>query len=272
MSILKKVSVFPIFVLVISSCMIGQNKPTILPTSTSIINSPTSTKTIVSTFTPTLVPTLFNSNDSDLYDNFNNSAYEGSINKELWGIESKAANDIIQTEGILSVLKRSGTSECSSVSVNKYHGTEPQTPFFFQTDMKVEKPSPNSIVSIGINGEVQNKAFMAICSIYSNSQNTSGAECVNHWYINDNNLPEHQYYPIDEPNIINQWFTFRIDYDPSATTFTYFINNEMLGSYQVIDSESMKKAVFELKLYVCAPQEINNIGYFDNVRIGSHYQ
>jgi hypothetical protein len=272
MSILKKFSIFPIFALVFSSCMIGQNKPTISSRSTLIINSPTFTNTVASTYTPTLIPILFNSTDSDLYDNFNNSTYDGSINRELWGIDGEAAIDIIQTEGILSVLKRGGTSECLSVSVNKYHGTEPQTPFYFQTDMKVEKPSPNSLVSIGINGVVKNKAFMATCSIYSNSQNSSGAECVNHWYINDYNLTEHQYFTVDEPKIINQWFTFRIDYDPRATTFTYFINNEILGSYQVIDSESMKKAVFDLKLYVCAPQELNNIGYFDNVRIGSHYQ
>jgi hypothetical protein len=268
MSIVKKIMGFLFFALVISSCGIGQNRPTVQLATPTIANSQTSTKTILPTQTPTITATLFDSNDADLYDNFNNLAYDGSINKDLWIVDSEDAPDISQTEGFLSIFKRSGTKECSAVSVNKYHGAVPQTPFYFQTDIKVDKPAPNSLVGIGIDGISPNKTFMSTCSIATNSQNSTVAECINHWYINDSTLTEHYYFPVAESNFINQWVTFRIDFDPRAATYSYFFNNAMIGSYQVIDSESLKKAKFALRLVVCAPQGLNNKGYFDNARMG----
>jgi hypothetical protein len=260
--------------LLVSGCAPGKVDAETIAAVTNTSQPPMLTDTALPAITPKPTPTsspeLFNSADTDLYDNFNDSQYDGGVNEALWDAANQDAGFVLQKDGFLTIHKQKGPDECLVTAANNFRGIIPVTPFFVQADLKVKQQISNGSIGFYTVGTADERGFMASCSLVLDSQNQMVGACVNHWWDGNNKEnPVSEHY-VTKKILINyaEWHTFRIDYDPRGYQFTYFIDNENVGSYQVVDTESIRKAAFELDLDVCLVEGAGYEGYFDNVRIG----
>lgn len=222
--------------------------------------------TITSSPTITLSPTIINSGYTDLYDNFNNSLYDGSFNNELWWVGGQESDILLQTEGVFTILKQGGPQNCLSVMANNYNNFVPDTPFYYQADVKVDPQFSKGPVQMWVVAKLPDRSFESYCGFEHSGRNVLFVSCWNDWLSNDTMSEEYDSKGLQVK--LNEWHTFRIDYDPSVTTFTYFIDNKNIGFYQVLASDLLRNASFKLNFGVCAPQDSSTKGYFDNIRIG----
>ncbi len=261
-----------ILALLVSGCNPGQIAGSTFPATNTAGQSPIPTETVRPTLKPTntstQTPKLFNQADTELYDNFNDSQYDGSLNGELWGVADQSLRDVFQKNGYLSIVKQKNTQECEWAETKKFAGYTPKKPLFIQADVKVDKLVSGDVVGLTLGGFSSEKTFMANCIIVLDPQNNLSSMCLNHWFIISDQTVTEDRMAGENPAQFGQWLTFRIDYDPWAATFTYFINNVNAGSYQVVDTESIKRAGFSLQLVACSTKGSGLTGYFDNIRIG----
>jgi hypothetical protein len=265
------VSIWGLF---ISGCAPGQITGSPVAAGTDAGQPPALADTAAPTVKPiptlTRTPEIFRSADTDLYDNFNDSHYDGSVNEGLWNVADQDAGFVLQRDGFLSIHKQKDPDECLVAAANNFRGIVPVTPFFVQADLKVEKQVSNGSAGFYTVGTANDRGFMSSCSLVLESPNQLVGVCVNHWWDGNNKEnPVSEHYATKQiPINYAEWHTFRIDYDPRGYLFTYFVDNENVGSYQVVDADSIRKAAFELDLDVCLAQGSGFRGDFDNVRIG----
>lgn len=190
-----------------------------------------------------------------IYDNFNNSAYDGSFNKQLWILTNESAGQAVQANGILE-FSYSGVSERGiGLVTNKYNYFIPEEPVFFEAQLKIDN-AQNGHVYILVDSS--DSSAYADCDL-GYGDKTASFSC--------NYMDGKQAKYVTEVALVDykQWCTVRIELDPSSMTYTYFLNGQKIGSY--MSTATSRKISFEVGIYAAS---INNVkAYVDNIRVGT---
>jgi hypothetical protein len=190
--------------------------------------------------------------DPTIYDNFNDTIYDGKFNPALWQYDPDVHSlktESTQQDGLL-IITQSGIDQESLLTINKYWGKSIPSNTYFEASLKIEMSSDGGINlslledgSCGLN--TKSDWAEAYCG---DSINYRGVRVAH-----------------------GSWNTFRIEIDVDKNVIRFYANGVQFGENQI--SNSLKSKI----LYPCiniwsGTNRVENtrpvVGYIDNVRIG----
>jgi len=205
--------------------------------------------------------------DPTVYDNFNNSAYDGKINESLWNFYmDNRTGQIYQKDGVLVL----SLDEIPSWSEDYYVGIGLSSrmynyiianPTFFESKFKLDSPQTGAVYlnivfdSTPVLGDVSGCTFgfgdkqaAFICGFFGERSSFYNTQQV---------LVDY-----------GTWHTARIEVDPATMKFTYYFDGEFVDSYIPANAEELKKAEAHFDVGIGSQYTEASIGYIDDVRIG----
>jgi hypothetical protein len=78
----------------------------------------------------------------------------------------------------------------------------------------------------------------------------------------------HNYNAVSTWVEIETWHTFRIEIDPATMTFSYYIDDQPVGSHVPVDAEQLQRADLTFYVGVWSAAEDPITGHIDDVRVG----
>lgn len=247
------------------------------PTGTIVVSAPpaTHTPTSVPTRTPTNTPTPTPSTtplpaltstatidaDPTIYDNFNDPTFNGHFNTKLWSMEEAdfETSQMVQQNGILmlSDTERSSSGEVS-IGLRNWEMTNFE---FFEVKMLLSSDREGTGVrAININAE-SFKSYdipggwteMGI----SNSPANSPTAVI---FVKIDGNPA-----ITRLNAkYDTWYTMRIEFDVATDTFSYFVNERLIATYELPSADSVQ---FRPVIQLSHDLGTSNKAFVDDVRI-----
>ena len=148
--------------------------------------------------------------DPTLYDNFNNTAYDGKFDTSKWAFERHDPDgSAIQQNGVL-VFTQSGIDKAQILRANQYSPLKLKDSVVFEANLNSEMTSDGQ-VALRLSGAVN-----AACALHS-MPNTVTAQC---WTQTAGPAFEvaHQ-----------TWHTVRIEVDLDTNTLTFYIDGKQLA-------------------------------------------
>lgn len=196
----------------------------------------TPTPTSVPTNTPT--PTATIDADPTVYDNFNNPAFDGKINPELWFIDYRGNTGtakIIQQDGTLLMSDTpDSTSDGIILKLGNWKGSR-----FKLFEIKVMlsgEGGENGNISINAESPDIPAGWteLGIGNRPPNNYATTGTKMNNEW-VGGPDLP------------YNKWHKLRIEFNNQTNKFTYFVNDQLMDTRHLSTSnETSFKPVIQL--------------------------
>jgi hypothetical protein len=205
------------------------------------------------------------SHKPSVYDDFNNSAYDGSFDQNLWLQYFGVRDDMVQQDGILDVTKRSNQEGWTELKARNYDHVQIATPTYFEATMKIDPEEGFGSVYLFIfTDDISNGGgWKAMCQISADAYISCFEEA---WEMDD--ATNYSYNSFISPVEYGEWQTLGINFDPSTVTFSYYRNGEMVNSHIPYNAEILKNGVWSLVIGVGGDQVTEYNGYFDEVRIG----
>ncbi len=204
--------------------------------------------------------------DPTVYDNFNNPAYEGSHNKDLWP-SRLPTGQFAQQDGVMVITQRGYPNVATDVTACRYNGISLDRPTFFEARLMLSPDSYNGNVHIDLFTKLKG-GWYSECQISQNGEQ---------WILCFDGNPEDPPHRYNSDAITIQsgsWHTVRMEVDPATMTFSYFVDGRLVGSH-VADAyyaDGLKEAIFRLEIGVFQDWDAGSsdvvIGYVDDVRIG----
>ena len=235
---------------------------------------------VVSEEAPTIAPTMQPANEeaptvtsgkqpagesgaaSDVYDDFENSNYEGEFDRSNWEYEGEDSELALQQDGVLVLQKERG-SQAPRMHIREGVDFVLTAPSFFEFDMMLsEEEHSTGTISLHIQFDPLSGGYwISECGLSVYGPVAYCGEDAS--WSNDEML-----YDLKKPADWGEWHTFRIEIDPTTMTFSYFIDGEPFGTDVPEDAEKLKQARVSAHIEVYG--EINQpvTGYFDNIRFG----
>ncbi len=196
-----------------------------------------------------------------VYDDFDDSAFEGEWNSELWEAwENISRCEVEQQEGIL----RFTCTEPDGSGLNALDYTD--VPFgefsFIEARLRLDDEiqtnngaviiklysSLESWAECGLVGGVENDGTHSYCGVYT------GGDVE---------------YEVNGPVAdYDTWRLVRLELNPETAALTFFVDGQRIGAYTVPEAEALKQAEFTVELHVYFEEGTLITGYFDDVRIG----
>jgi len=192
-----------------------------------------------------------------IYDNFDNSAYNGSFNKKLWISTNESIGQKIQDNGVLKLSYNEASENGMGLVASKYSYVRLEKPTFFEAKLKVDN-AQNGHLYIFVGGS--DLSYFTGCNIGYGDKFAS----FNCSYFDKK---QNRFIYETEDKLVNyrEWYTARIETDPSTMTYTYFLNGQKVGSF--IQEASDQHISFEVGIFAASNNNVN--GYVDDVRIGT---
>jgi hypothetical protein len=221
------------------------------------------TATPVPTSTPTFLPLTYD-------DNFNDPAFDGMYNTELWSQVEGAkgsTSTVEQRDGALVVRQTSGLRESNAGLNTEKHSNWllPDLGYVearLMLDSNFDGEFAASYVSVDSNDTDWGLAcFVEMCK--------TGSFCTHEW---DRPLmgcvsPD-QYYPDLIGVEYNTWHTARIEVDPETVTFHFYFDGYFFDSFTPPNAAALKDDSFHVEVGVYLEPNSSATGYIDDVRIG----
>jgi tetratricopeptide (TPR) repeat protein len=194
-----------------------------------------------------------------MYDDFNNPAYDGSYNQNLWE-QSATAGSVEQRAGEM-VLSQDTYGILTELYAKSYKNMTLQSPIFFEAKLKLDPDQNAGNVMMGPCCEKLDMNCMT--SPYDGIHQV--ASCWLTW----NNSQFMEFPPGKKMITPGSWHTFRIEFDPGVRTFAFLIDGEQIGTYTA-SAEQLQGAQpsFALRAHKEHDSPTALKGYFDDVRIG----
>jgi hypothetical protein len=196
-----------------------------------------------------------------VYDDFDDPAFEGAWNPELWeGWDNISGCDVGQQEGAL----RFSCNEPDGSGLNALDYAE--VPFgefdFVEAGLRLDDDiqsgngaaivkiytSLNSWAECGLVGATDSDAVYVYCGVYNENE----AE-----------------YELEAPAAdYDTWRTIRLELDPETAAITFVVDGQELDTYTPSEAEALKQAGLSIELQIYFEEGSLVTGYFDDVRIG----
>jgi serine/threonine protein kinase len=199
------------------------------------------------------------------YDDFDNPAFEGQFDPELWEPwEDLDKCEAAQEDGI---LRFSCTQpEGSGLNALHYQAAEFGQIGFIEARLKLDGdlPASQGAVSVLLASSLDNWAY---CSLNGGPEQAQ-AQLSCGLASDRNGMFTEEYRAAGPAVAYDTWHTVRIEMKPDSGELTFFADGQTIGAHTPAEIERLKSAQFnaELQLYLEDGSLIT--GYFDDIRIG----
>ena len=239
----------------------------------------TPTRTPEPTYTPTRTPgpsplaTATIDATPGVYDNFDDPSNDGSFDKSQWILWTNSPNQVVQQDGVLMVRAdiETETSGQAKLGARQYEGVTLSTltanaPTFIEAKLMLSSDEHAGNVQLGLSAYLEESCFwFSECNIMDYGDDSVWASCFDtRWPWQEG----YQYSAEEESVNLGTWHKFRMEVDPSSMTFTYYIDDQMVGSHVPSDADKLREAQFTVTTGVWGGSSGEVTGYIDDVRIG----
>ena len=208
--------------------------------------------------TSTSVPATVVPTDPTMYDDFNNTIYDGNFNSALWGADTSAGK-IAQGNGILSI--QLDQYQQRDIGLNSSQSYKPSYPIFVESKIRLDTTSRKDAVTY-VTFTTSNGG--SACAIVV--KNIKGDQVVSCWssYFG---VAQRAYEKGISPGT---WHVLKIEIYPDTMTFAYVLDGEQIGSYIPQNSDKLKDLRYSPAVHVNSGNDSNPsvTGYVDYVRTG----
>jgi hypothetical protein len=208
-----------------------------------------------------------------LYDDFNSKAYDGNyesyhFDSKKWAFGPDPGVTTIQQDGVLQLVADTGI--CGSIcegGVTLVGGTTTVAERTLSLTNAIE-------AKISLANEFSGSWFSATLKVYAvlpyywhyicfmgESPSEVYFECVD-----SNNALMHFSKRI--PITRNQYYTVRIEVDPSTATFRSYLNNQLVDLYEPSNAAELKKSKFIFLVLIGANSNTTGSAFVDEIRLG----
>jgi len=204
-----------------------------------------------------------------LYDDFNNSAFDGGWNTGLWSDTSYPGITSIKQESGSLIISRQSPESSILRSLRPGKWTIDQLGFVeakVMLDSNIKASSGS--VGIGIDN-FTSPTWWLFCEISSRLGDVEAwANCKT-----DEDASVHGIYSANGLSVqYNTWHTMRFEINPDTAAILFYIDDQQIGSFIPIAPETFKETQFSLLLNVHSKDGGLVTGYFDDVRVGQFGQ
>ena len=198
--------------------------------------------------------------DPTMYDDFDNTVYDGSIDVSLWGYpgDISSLGDVYQNDGTL-VFKVNGYEK--NLGIFTQTDFNPiTTPMFIEARMMLD-PDTTKWADFGITFVAEDAA--SVCSIFA-AQDSQEINCWSYSFGND-----HERYKVEI--IPGTWHILRIEVYPETMQFSYIVDGKEIGVYVPQNREPLRSFEYVniARLNNWGTTAKNPIGYIDYFRMGT---
>jgi len=196
--------------------------------------------------------------DPTLYDDFSNSAFDGTFSPELWEARPSSAA-IQQGNGRLTLMSPDGRI----VDLGAKKRLIFLSPQFLEADLMLDGEFHNGVVRLSLGSDLQSgESWGAECLI-----NPDGyASCL---YSFDEEWPGSYTTPYGRDVDFDTWHTLRIEFDPPKGLIAYFLDGQLIGSLIPEQIDLLMGSTMHFWVGVLADAGVPVVGYADNIRTGT---
>lgn len=181
----------------------------------------------------TSVPETSGYADPTIYDDFDNTAYDGRYNMSLWDAGASSNNYVIsQDKGKLTITVK----DVGSAGFNSYKSSRIIEPTFFEMRAYLD-PSTTDIESHLYMGIETDEGY-TVCGVFGYG-NTENVSCWSNYY---GKMAESS---LGLDDISPSWHVFRFEIEPETMTISYVIDGKQVGHF--VPRESMPEHYNDLK-------------------------
>jgi outer membrane protein assembly factor BamD (BamD/ComL family) len=193
--------------------------------------------------------------DPIIYDNFNDSAYDGRFNPSFWFYEADTRSPLtksIQENGEL-VFTQSGVNEGSMLFMKKYYGYKINSNTFFEARLKIDMSSDGFLV-LHVGSPVWGDVT---CGLHTGSDSVGA----------------HSWTPSGDPYIAvahGTWHTIRFEVDVEENIITTYIDGKQMAADHInLINGSILYVSIDISSGTYRSKDTRPVvGYVDDVRIG----
>jgi hypothetical protein len=173
-----------------------------------------------------------------------------------------------QQNGILKISRMGSPQEASGLTATNYVDFTLQAPTFFESKLMLDPEQHEGYVQLELWGALpEEEGWLAQCLIIPTE--TVGWGQIYCWDSPWPMQPGHSFFSTVYYVELGTWHSTRIEFDPNTTTFTYIIDERVMGSHVPVDAERIGEADFTLSISVWSATDEQVAGYFDDVRVGT---
>jgi phosphate transport system substrate-binding protein len=192
----------------------------------------------------------------NVYDDFNDPAFDGGYDRRRWRPTSDSPGDFVQEGGALVVVQPSAGESATRLVARAYDFRPLEAPTAFEANLMLDPEARAGYLHLALEAEVpeSDEWWWTDCSLYED------------WLGCYADLG---YQPEGRPVRPGEWHTVRIDVEPVTMTFTYTVDGRVEGTFVPPNAEALRSANFALKLGVWHDERDGPVvGYIDEVRVG----
>lgn len=205
---------------------------------------------------------------SDFYDDFDDQKYDGSLDQIRWHPFGEEFGQIYQQHGNLVVSHEvSAYDDKIGLDARPYQRYVFNVPTFFETSLLLEDPQQSlstqqSHMAMGLFSDSALEET-ALCGLEQSDEQLQFI-CLFYADSTSETMFETGYGRAE----YNQWYTFRIEVYPTTMAFSYYINDQIVGTYKPQNVEELRNANYEFSLGINGFHSGTLTGRIDNVKIG----
>lgn len=196
-----------------------------------------------------------------LFDNFDNDAYQGKYDTDLWFCKNCAFADGLVAQTDKSVqLKGDKSHRGGLLSQASWFSTQIS---YAEVRMKLESTDNGEINPAFHTTLDSSSPWFADCSIEAGQADPGKAvfNCSVYTYVNGQYISEYG----TEATAVNfdEWHTARIEITHPALELRFYLDGKLIGEHIPVDADELKKKVFGFGLGITT--DTNLVGYYDDV-------
>ena len=230
-------------------------------------NTPRSTTT--TTPQPTPLPAATIDAIPDVYDSFDDPSNDGNFDQSKWILWSDFPSRVVQQDGVLMVSADIETEGGASLGARQYEDVTLSTltannPTFVEAKLRLSPDEHAGNVSLNIGANLEGWGWFSECNIMDYGDIVSAGCFDTRWPWQEG----YQYNSEEQSVDLGTWHKVRIELDPASMTFTYYVDDQMVGSHVPADADKLRDAKFTVSIGVWGNSSESVKGYIDDVRIG----
>jgi hypothetical protein len=209
----------------------------------------------------------------NLYDDFDDSQYDGALNYTLWQLDPGCAQDVFQRQGVLVGLAAGDFGSCEVDVLNPEVVPLDELGIFEAQQRIASDYQGGYLVTQSIldfTYDIEGAFWWAECGLAANTDGITGGFNVQNFGLKTTDVSE------SLPAEYDRWYTFRLIADPETVTFSCYMDDALIGSVVPSDAEALRQANFKRTVQVWRAATEDDIAqgrvsiatsYTDNVRI-----
>lgn len=209
----------------------------------------------------------------DLYDNFEDTFYDGKVNSSLWEISGNPRGEATQLNGnlIIQTNSKDGDGNFALYTTNprtvSYQNLEYMEAKFKLDSRTAGKGSFLKLQAVAI---FDNKVWWIECKFANSTTAYPETSCnLQEGSFLSDGTPRYSYETEQIPCAYDTWYKIRFILEPNTGNVRFYLNNDLIGESAFSNVSAMKNlGGFSLQIGSWISPSDKMLGYVNDVKIG----